>query len=64
MLFKKSVGLYEWWFYKSLYRSILDIKRVFFLQQQTFDPNVMEFEREKDTVLIVNIGDITVLESK
>lgn len=36
MLFNKIGDLYDWWFYKSLYRSIVDVKSVFFWQQQTF----------------------------
>lgn len=49
-----------------MYRGILDVKRVFFSgnRKPLFDTTVTDFEREKDTVLAVNIGVITGLESK
>lgn len=43
------------------------MSNVFFFsgnRKPLFDTTVTDFEREKDTVLVVNIGVITVLESK
>lgn len=36
MLSNKIGDLYDWWFYKSLYRSIVDVKSVFFLATANF----------------------------
>lgn len=67
MLFNKIVDLYDWWFYKFLYRSIVDVKSVFFFGNSKFllnDIIVMDFEWEMNMVFIVNIWVIIVMELK
>lgn len=67
MLFNKIGDLYDWWFYKSLYRSIVDVKSVFFSGNSKLllnDTTVTDFELEMNTVFTVNIWVITVIESK
>lgn len=66
MLFNKIVDLYDWWFYKFLYRSFLDVKCVFFFGNRKFlfDSIVMDFEWKKEMVFVVNIGVIIGLELK
>lgn len=63
MLFNKIGDLYDWWFYKFLYRSIVDVKSVFFLVIVNFYC-VMDFEWEMNMVFIVNIWVIIVMELK
>lgn len=67
MLFNKIGDLYDWWFYKFLYRSIVDVKSVFFFGNSKFllnDIIVMDFEWEMNMVFIVNIWVIIVMELK
>lgn len=65
MLFIKIVDFYDWWFYKFLYRSIVDVKSVFFgYSKFLFDIIVMDFEWEMNMVFIVNIWVIIVMELK